>query len=442
LSSETFNVRSDMTGVGTRPYAKFVSELRLALLTTKQQDVAPLLDGLAGERCLALVRPKSIRRLGAFFTPSSIAERVVNQLEVRAWADATAFDPACGAGDLLLPIARRLPIKQTVSATLQFWNDRISGCDLSPEFIEAAKLRLVLLAMKRGCRLDDSSTNLVAFLTNIVVADGLSVSHEYSKSSYIVMNPPYGRIASGEQQWREGLVTAAALFVERAARLSSPGAQIAALLPEVLRTGSSYEQWRTHIGRLIVCAKPRSIGLFSQHANVDVFMQHFTKRQIRTSEISAKQKNLHEKVGDHFHVAVGTVVPHRHPVAGPESAYLHPRNAAPWGEIRRISETRKFEGRTFAAPFVVIRRTSRPGDRHRATATLLMGKRRVAVENHLIVMTPKRGGVPICRILMRLLRSSKTDSFLNRIMRCRHLTTGSVSLLPWDLGGRLVSISR
>ncbi len=245
------------------------------------------------------------------------------------------------------------------------------------------------------------------------------------------MNPPYGRVVSSVKRWREGSVTSAALFVERAAELCAPETQIAALLPEVLRTGSSYKQWRTHIGKFAARGRSQSIGLFSNHADVDVFIQYFRKRGALIPSAAAPRKKSPETVADHFLVAVGAVIPHRHPPAGPEFAYLHARNAIPWGEICRISETRMFKGRTFTPPFVLVRRTSRPGDTHRAIATLVLGKRRVAVENHLIAVLPKRGSVEICRALMRILRSPDTDAWFDLNMRCRHLTTGSVSSLPW-----------
>jgi hypothetical protein len=420
----------ELKRIGTRPYAKFVSELHLALLVPNKSEAAPLLDGLAAKRCLDLVRPKSVRRLGAFFTPSKVAEKIVNLLSVNDWADATIFDPTCGAADLLLPFARRLPLKRTVSSTLEFWNDRISGCDLSPEFIEAARLRLILLAVTRGLKLDDSPANLAKLLSNICVGDGL-ISKAYSKSSYIVMNPPYGRVDSGNQPWREGTVTAAALFVDRAAQLSAPGTQIAALLPEVLRTGSSYQNWRNHIKELVIANDAQSIGLFSDEADVDVFAQHFIKAKAKVVKTPPQQKNTRDVLGNHFFVSVGAVVPYRDEESGPRLAYLHPQNATPWSEISRINETRNFKGRIFTPPLIVVRRTSRPGDRHRATPTLILGKRKIAVENHLIVLTPRRGGLKICRRAMSLMRSSTTSTFLNRVMRCRHLTTASVSLLPW-----------
>ncbi|HEY6349556.1 MAG TPA: hypothetical protein VI636_09120 [Candidatus Angelobacter sp.] len=347
------------------------------------------------------------------------------------WDDAFFFDPACGAADLLIPIANKLSLKPALSETLQLWNEHIWGCDISPEFIEAARLRLVLLAVTRGRKLDDTVTNLTALLSNLFVADGLSVSDQYIKSSHIAMNPPFGIVTSEDRPWREGTVSAAALFTERAVSLASPQAQIVALLPEVLRTGTSYTRWRSHISQHVTCSKPRSIGLFSSYADVDVFIQHFQKREIAVSPKLHRKNSRHSTVGDHFIVNVGTVVPHRHPKSGAKFAYLHSKNASPWDEIRRIDEIRKFQGRTFAPPFVVVRRTSRPGEGHRAIATLVLGKRRVAVENHLIVLLPRRGSIPICRRLMSMLQSSETDVALDRTMRCRHLTTGSVSSLPW-----------
>jgi hypothetical protein len=130
-------------------------------------------------------------------------------------------------------------------------------------------------------------------------------------------------------------------------------------------------------------------------------------------------------------VNVGAVVPHRHPRTGNEYAYLHAGNATAWGQISRIGERRKFSGRTFVPPFVAVRRTSRPGDPYRAVATLILGERRVAVENHLLVLTPRRGSIPLCVELIKVLKLAATTSFLDRRMRCRHLTVSSVSSVPW-----------
>lgn len=352
---------------------------------------------------------------------------------VESWENHITFDPACGAADLLLPIAKRLDVKQTVSATLCSWNKRIFGCDLSHEFIEAARLRLMLLAVSRGAALDGAPPELARLLSNLMVADGLSESEPYSACTRIVMNPPYGRVPSGVRSWKEGAVTAAALFVERAAELSSPGTEIGALLPEVLRTGTSYKHWRNHVKCFVDQSEPQSIGQFSAHADVDVFIQHFIRRNVATKlEPGCDISEPKSTVGSYFSVAVGAVVPHRDPVEGPKLAFLHPKNAPLWGEVKRINETRRFNGRTFTPPFVVVRRTSRPGDRHRAVGTLILGTRKVAVENHLLVLSPNDGAVETCHSLMRVLRGKQTDEFLDLAMRCRHLTTSSVASVPWS----------
>lgn len=85
----------------------------------------------------------------------------------------------------------------------------------------------------------------------------------------------------------------------------------------------------------------------------------------------------------------------------------------------------------FRPPFVAIRRTSGPRDRSRAVATIVRGRRAVAVENHVIVCLPEDGSIERCRALLARLRSSRTDDWLNRRIRCRRLTTSAVAGVPW-----------
>jgi hypothetical protein len=55
----------------------------------------------------------------------------------------------------------------------------------------------------------------------------------------------------------------------------------------------------------------------------------------------------------------------------------------------------------------------------------------VAVENHLIVFLPKNNKLSECKRLLRVLKSRKTDQWLNNRIRCRHLTVRSLNELPW-----------
>jgi hypothetical protein len=83
-------------------------------------------------------------------------------------------------------------------------------------------------------------------------------------------------------------------------------------------------------------------------------------------------------------------------------------------------------------PFVVIRRTSSPSDKFRASGTIIAGKKAVAVENHLIVIRPKNSTLKDCNELLKLLKSEQTNNFLNERMRCRHLTVGIVKKIPFQ----------
>jgi hypothetical protein len=124
------------------------------------------------------------------------------------------------------------------------------------------------------------------------------------------------------------------------------------------------------------------------------------------------------------------VVPYRDACRGVLCLYLDAPSAPRWGTVRKITSQRRYRGRTFAAPLVVVRRTSRPGDRHRAVATLVSGGTQIAIENHLIVLSPQDGTLRSCRHLVRVLRSPRTTHWLNQRIRCRHLTVTSLSDLP------------
>jgi hypothetical protein len=88
-------------------------------------------------------------------------------------------------------------------------------------------------------------------------------------------------------------------------------------------------------------------------------------------------------------------------------------------------------GTIFAPPFVAVRRTSSPSDRKRAVGSIILGNRPVAVENHLLVLTPNDGRLESCAELLVLLACDATSDYLNLAIRCRHLTTRSVMGIPW-----------
>lgn len=417
----------------TTQLSLLLSEIAEGITQPSRLSQIAILDGLPRRRCLELLPPETVQSLGAFFTPSRMARRLTSHVQLSRSKRIVAFDPACGAGDLLLPIAYRLPVLKTVSATLRSWAPQLTGCDVSPEFVAAFRLRLVLLATSRGAVLDGPPIEMGDLLSGIFVGDGLCAEQSFEAATHVLMNPPFGSVKLRTPlEWRQGSTTAAALFLAKAAKSSKPGAEIAAILPEVLRTGTSYALWRRELSAHLLGMRRRSLGLFSADADIDVFMLRATVSSTRIRRPGKPRPSLRRcTVNDLFSIRVGPVVPHRHRESGPRVAFLHARNAAPWARIKRITERRNFMGTLLAPPFVVIRRTSRPGDPHRAIASLVTGKRPVAVENHLLVASPHCGTIGRCRQLITLLRSAQTSKLLDKTMRCRHLTVRSVSTITW-----------
>lgn len=378
------------------------------------------------------------RAQGAFFTGAKLGRKVAHPFGPRVDDDRSVyFDPACGAGDLLLAVARRLPLAPTVAETLAGWGDRLTGGDRSPTFVRAARARLALLALRRcGARGGIAPGTVQELLPAIRVRDALREPEPYATADHIVMNPPFGRVGAPDGcAWSAGSVNAAALFVEAAILNARKGARIAAVLPDVLRSGSRYERWRRMVAGNAAVEKIASYGLFDRHADVDVFVLRLTVGQGGNGRIesgwASVESGCKDTVAGRFQVRVGAVVPHRHGETGDEHPYVHARSLPPWETVVEIAETRRFPGSVFKPPFVAIRRTSGPRDESRAVATVVLGPRPVAVENHVIVCLPANASIARCRALLARLRSRRTDDWLNRRIRCRHLTTSAVAAIPW-----------
>ena len=399
-----------------------------------RNELAQCLDGGPNLALRSQPEQSDLKQQGAYFTGAKLALRVAKTALTRS-GQPQFYDPACGAGDLLLAIARKLPLADTFNETLYEWGKRLGGCDISEDFVRLAKSRLTLLAAKR-CRSSPpfDLPNASEQFPKIVNADSLSPARRIPKVDVVVMNPPfvYASAPTG-CDWASGRVNAAALFAERAIRDSEPGSHIVAILPDVLRSGSRYVAWREMVRASGTVLAERSLGLFDPWTDVDVYLLHYRKTAApRGAEPTPTPRSKPAGgIGKRFHVHVGPVVPHRHPKTGPVVPYVHARSIPGWTESAELHETRKFDGRLFTPPFVTIRRTSRPDEGKRAVATVILGDKPVAIENHLIVCLPKHASADACRELMRRLRSPKTDDWLNRHLRCRHLTTRLVARIPW-----------
>ena len=155
-----------------------------------RKRLAVCLDGEPGRVLREQVPQAQLRRQGAYFTGSKLARRLASTATACPPAARTYYDPACGAGDLLLAIAHGLPLESTFPDTLNAWGTRVAGCDISPDFVRLTKARLTLLAAKRfGVRPPFDPPALTDAFPSIVVADSLAPNRRIPSANVILMNP-------------------------------------------------------------------------------------------------------------------------------------------------------------------------------------------------------------------------------------------------------------
>jgi hypothetical protein len=168
---------------------------------------------------------------------------------------------------------------------------------------------------------------------------------------------------------------------------------------------------------------------------VDVFAITLKKRK---SPITPKNSNnklqpiqkVNRTIQDCFAICVGPVVDNRDEHIGKRRGYIVSRGLPGWSVQTKFGQTRNHKGRSFQGPFIVIKRTSRMGDSQRAIATIINTPNPIYVDNHLIILIPKSGNMIDCEKMIANLKDKKTDYWLNKEIRCRHLTVKIVSKIP------------
>lgn len=368
------------------------------------------------------------REAGTFFSGAELAHELASLLHSRLPLGARVLDPTCGMGDLLLAYAALLPLEASLQETLTSWGEQLAGIDPRSELVAMAKARLVALARSRGC-FAGPLHGIEDLFPNIVVGDMFKERGRLAEADGFLFNPPFGGTSEHDApSWGSGKLSSAAIFLDALITASRSSAPIAAVLPEVLRCGSRYAAFRARLSVLGISGGFTSRGRFDAWTDVDVFT---TLLRTTPGSLWPADAPAREILGDRFSVCVGAVVPHRHGNKGPWRRFICAKSVPAWSDSFRPKSSRRFKGTVFQPPFVVVRRTSSPSDRKRAVGAIILGECPVAVENHLIVLMPNEGGYEECRALLAVLDLDQTTDHLNRSIRCRHLTTGSVKAIPW-----------
>lgn len=430
----------------TSEYSKFAAQVDLQL-SLLQSGVSPdietvshLLNGGASEALCQFVSDETRATDGIFFSGKTLAKYVASLIAEPIRNGCTIADPACGAGDLLLACAHRITRNANNSRTT--WGERFVGLDMHAAFVNAARSRLALLCSHGG------STNKLAAMDRtaesadfyrIKSANYFENVEKVSDVDCVVMNPPFSMVvAPSDCTWASGTVQLAGLFLAEVLKNAKVGQEIVAVLPDVLRSGTRYERWRELVATGSVIKRVHVYGRFDPQTDVDVFVLHLKKQ---TPGVKRKKSNQDkwnvaltmpsqaQTVEQLFRVSVGAYVPFRAKAEAKQVSYLSVKTASADREIIATEECR-FDGTLHETPFVVVRRTSNPSDARRVIPTLVTAPTHVAVENHLIVLSPLDGKRQTCRTIMAQLSEDYVDSWMNKVIRCRHLTTAAVKKIP------------
>ncbi len=418
----------------------FADELLLAsphILESMDFSTSPLNAQYLNKQLRALVPIEELRSAGSFFTCDELGATASNCFKGNLNKPSLIFDPACGVGNLLIACSKKMDVNHdSLIDTLSNWGMKLAGCDIHKEFIEAAKIRLILEAVKRGVTPDSNNIEQLKSMFHFIkVQDSLKEKSLFETASHIIINPPYFKTHLPEScKWGTGTGNSAAVFMEKCIKHSQKGTQIVAILPDVLRSGTRYKKWRGLISKTTKLDL-KLVGRFDAKTDVDVFLLFGEKVDGKQSNSAfiKQAASIHNKtIKDCFLVSTGPVVPYRDKEEGPEFCYISPGLLAGKVNIHtdQITSRRKYPGTLFLPPFVVVRRTSSPSDNPRARATIIRGNQLVAVENHLIVLKPESGYVQDCKKLIKVLANPVTDNFLNHRIRCRHLTVSAIKDIP------------
>jgi hypothetical protein len=395
--------------------------------------VRDLMDSHATDFVYTTLSLSDRREHGVFFSGPSWAKKILSGQDLSQWR--RFIDPSVGVGDLLVEVCRSLPLKKSAHKTIEDWSKRLVAVDLRKSFLDIAWMRIQALAVHRH-KIEKGQTCDLEFISlprSFRVGDALSTDFDLREDDCVVMNPPYQRISAPPNSFvGNGKRSAAAIHLEHILLQAPPKVSIFALIPDVLRSGSSYEKFRKEIRKKNEIVSFEPFGAFGVHADIDVAIL-IINTELTSTQCNENEVNISEgqSVGDLFDVSVGPVVPHRTPATGHKYGYLTAKNAIVGSEISVPTEYASYACRLEKGPLVIVRRTSSPSDKKRARSTLVTIEKEVLIENHLLILKPKDKKTLTCRTLLRVLEDRRTDIWLNHHIRCRHLTVGALKKLPW-----------
>lgn len=492
----------DALGCYSRTLRHLQEQMTTAPTAQHMQAAAAHLDGLAGSEFRRVVPATDRRRLGTFFTGGELRARVVRPHRRAIGAGGMVIDPACGFGDLLLAAAELIPSDWAPQQRIDHLATHLHGRDVLSPLVGIALQRLDLWA--RAALAATPSDSVIKQMRQprdygVVTGDALDGSVDWAAYSIVLLNPPYTSISlDPARSWGGGRVTQAAPFTLDVLQQLEPGTSMAAILPDVLRTGSRYERWRREVERHSEVTDVDVYGKFDRWTDVDVFVLHLKRRDVartarvplaherRAMSISAGAATEYQTqqhaafmnrsgstvdassdadlsapsgavvgwwqsapsaggvLGGIADISVGDVVPHRHlsdAFSPPEGSskrrvrYLTIHNLPIGIELTHSPDTVRFHGRTHKGPFVVLRRTSAPsGNTGVPRLRPSIYLGADAVAVENHLIVVKPRSVDV-RALAQAMTLPAVTHWLDHRLRLRHLTVTALRQMPVSLLG-------
>ena len=293
---------------------------------------------LVGVLYTTMMPQKARAKLGAYYTPPALCERLLDMATDAGvdWASARVLDPACGGGAFLAPVARRMVASRNgldACAVLRDVERRLAGFEVDPF---AAWMSQVVLDVA----LSDLCREAGAQLGSVVrVCDSLEQVPAGEGFDLVVGNPPYGRVTLSPPLRRKfkrslfGHANLYGVFADLALRFTRAGGVIAYVTPTSFLAGEYFKALRGLLGRE---APPASIGFVGKRKGVfaDVLQETLLATYQRGGDSSAGTAHFISS-GDNGSIEVGAAGSFSLPES-PDQPWLMPRTEAQGALLSRV----------------------------------------------------------------------------------------------------------
>ena len=302
---------------------------------------------LVGVLYTTMMPRKARAKLGAYYTPPALCERLLDMATDAGvdWASARVLDPACGGGAFLAPVARRMVASckgRDARAVLRDVERRLFGFEVDPF---AAWMSQVVLDVA----LSDLCREAGAQLGPVVrVCDSLEQVPAGEGFDLVVGNPPYGRVTLSPPLRRKfkrslfGHANLYGVFTDLALRFTRAGGVIGYVTPTSFLAGEYFKALRGLLGRE---APPASIGFVGKRKGVfaDVLQETLLATYQRGGDSSAGTAHFISS-GDNGSIEVGAAGSFSLPES-PDQPWLMPMIYSPaWSAFKLTAQTRYVDG--------------------------------------------------------------------------------------------------